>query len=61
MFCEAMGSYCRGKPETGDVDILIAPHPSRRSPEPSTILNELLELLRGSEFLTTDLQRYCPL
>eukprot|EP01089_Gocevia_fonbrunei_P002401 TRINITY_DN12369_c0_g2_i2.p1 TRINITY_DN12369_c0_g2~~TRINITY_DN12369_c0_g2_i2.p1 ORF type:complete len:247 (-),score=43.70 TRINITY_DN12369_c0_g2_i2:73-774(-) len=50
------GSYIRGKPDCGDIDILITNQKSSQSEdERSVFLNKLIGLLTSSGFLTDDL------
>ncbi len=43
MFCQC--SYIRGKPETGDVDMLILPPESAAAIDSALALHELLRIL----------------
>ncbi|XP_023571421.1 DNA polymerase lambda isoform X4 [Octodon degus] len=52
LLCVACGSYRRGKPTCGDVDVLLT-HPDGRSHR--GIFSRLLEKLRQQGFLTDDL------
>ncbi|GMH43411.1 hypothetical protein BSKO_11333 [Bryopsis sp. KO-2023] len=52
-----MGSYCRGKPETGDVDILISPPPCDTPPHCCVILQDIQKRLLEMGILTHDLKR----
>lgn len=50
--CIACGSFRRGEPTCGDVDILIGPPPGANF---AGVLPRILKLLRESRFLTSDL------
>uniref|UniRef100_A0A8C8EEI1 DNA polymerase lambda n=1 Tax=Otus sunia TaxID=257818 RepID=A0A8C8EEI1_9STRI len=52
LVCVACGSYRRGKPTCGDVDVLVT-HPDGQSHR--GVFNKLLDSLRRSGFLTDDL------
>ncbi|XP_061856904.1 DNA polymerase lambda isoform X2 [Colius striatus] len=52
LVCVACGSYRRGKPTCGDVDVLVT-HPDGQSHR--GLFGKLLDSLRGSGFLTDDL------
>jgi DNA polymerase lambda len=52
LVCETCGSYRRGKPTCGDVDVLVS-HPDGRSHQGA--LQKILEHLKSKGFITDDL------
>ncbi|BDA51429.1 probable DNA polymerase lambda at N-terminal half [Coccomyxa sp. Obi] len=69
LFCSALGSsYRRGKPMTGDVDMLIAPPPSCGDVDARHALHTFCDCLRNKGFLLDDMaagapasRDFCPL
>ena len=51
----ACGSYRRGKPTCGDLDVLVTPTTPGHSDDLQGVFDRLLESMRGSGFLTHDL------
>ncbi|BDA51434.1 probable DNA polymerase lambda at C-terminar half [Coccomyxa sp. Obi] len=60
LFCSALGSYRRGKPMTGDVDMLIAPPPSCGDVDARHALHALCDCLRNKGFLLDDMAAAAP-
>ena len=55
MFCAALGSFVRGKAETGDIDILVSPPETSLDLTASDFLQEILKELLLENIITMDL------